>query len=155
MFLTADNLQALWLTFQVAALTTLILLLLGTPLAWWLARRPSWWKEVVAAVCALPIVLPPTVIGFYLLIALGLQQGKWELVPLLVLVIVFQMLTTPAASIVLARAGYRSRHYDGVDLALDELRDDVQRAERATGVEEERAALAAREADSDNSDHAG
>ncbi|WP_311477721.1 monovalent cation/H(+) antiporter subunit G [uncultured Gulosibacter sp.] len=89
----------------------------------------------------------------FLLIALGLQQGKWELVPLLVLVIVFQMLTTPAASIVLARAGYRSRHYDGVDLALDELRDDVQRAERATGVEEERAALAAREAESDNSDH--
>lgn len=89
----------------------------------------------------------------FLLIALGLQQGKLELVPLLVLVVVFQMLTTPAASIVLARAGYRSRHYDGVDLELDELRDDVLRAERATGVEEERAALAAREAEPNNNDH--
>ena len=71
MFLTADNLQALGLTFQVAALTTLVLLVLGTPLAWWLARSPSWWTKPVGALVALPLVLPPTVLGFYLLVGLG------------------------------------------------------------------------------------
>lgn len=71
MFLTPDNLQALWLTFKVAALTTLILLLLGTPLAWWLARSRSWVARPVGALVALPLVLPPTVLGFYLLVALG------------------------------------------------------------------------------------
>ena len=71
MFLTADNLQALWLTFQVAALTTLILLLLGTPLAWWLARSRAWVARPVGALVALPLVLPPSVLGFYLLVALG------------------------------------------------------------------------------------
>ncbi len=59
------------LTVELAALTTLLLLLLGTPLAWWLARSSAWWKELVAAVVALPLVLPPTVLGFYLLVALG------------------------------------------------------------------------------------
>ena len=63
--------QVLWLTGELAALTTALLLVLATPLAWWLARPGSWLKEVVAAVAALPIVLPPTVLGFYLLIALG------------------------------------------------------------------------------------
>ena len=58
-------------TIELAAITTLLLLLLVTPLAWWLARSPWWGKEVVGAVTALPLVLPPTVIGFYLLIALG------------------------------------------------------------------------------------
>jgi molybdate transport system permease protein len=66
-----DLLQVILLTLKLATLTTLVLLILATPLAWWLARSRSWWSEVVAAVTALPIVLPPTVLGFYLLIALG------------------------------------------------------------------------------------
>jgi molybdate transport system permease protein len=79
MFLTPDNLQALWLTFQVAALTTLILLVLGTPLAWWLARTRSWLKAPVATVVALPMVLPPSVLGFYLLVMMGPNGpvGQW------------------------------------------------------------------------------
>lgn len=81
MFLTPDNLQALWLTFQVAALTTLILLVLGTPLAWWLARSRGWLAKPVGALVALPLVLPPTVLGFYLLVALGPNGpvGQWML----------------------------------------------------------------------------
>jgi molybdate transport system permease protein len=67
----ADDLQALRLTAQLAALTTVLLLLLGTPLAWWLARTRSRLKGPVAAVVALPLVLPPTVIGFYLLMLMG------------------------------------------------------------------------------------
>jgi molybdate transport system permease protein len=62
---------AIALTLKLAGLTTLILLLLGTPLAWWLARTRSPLKSAVSALVALPIVLPPTVIGFYLLVALG------------------------------------------------------------------------------------
>ncbi|MBV8972507.1 MAG: molybdate ABC transporter permease subunit [Sphingomonadaceae bacterium] len=58
-------------TIELASVTTLLLLLLATPLAWWLARSPRWWKEVVAAIAAVPLVLPPTVIGFYLLVAMG------------------------------------------------------------------------------------
>lgn len=61
------------LTLQLAGLTTLLLLLLGTPLAWWLARTRCWLKGPVGALVALPIVLPPTVIGFYLLVAMGPQ----------------------------------------------------------------------------------
>ncbi|WP_219894597.1 molybdate ABC transporter permease subunit [Aquisediminimonas profunda] len=61
-------------TIELAAVTTLLLLLLGTPLAWWLARSRSGWKEIVGALTALPLVLPPTVIGFYVLIALGPQS---------------------------------------------------------------------------------
>jgi molybdate transport system permease protein len=64
-------LGAVWLTLKLAALTTLILLLIGTPLAWWLARSRSRAKAVVNALVALPIVLPPSVIGFYLLVTLG------------------------------------------------------------------------------------
>ena len=60
-----------WLTLQLAACSTALLLLIGTPIAWWLARTRARWKEGVAAVVALPLVLPPTVLGFYLLIALG------------------------------------------------------------------------------------
>ena len=62
------------LTVELAGLTTLLLLVLATPLAWWLARSRRWWRESVAALAAMPIVLPPTVLGFYLLIALGPQS---------------------------------------------------------------------------------
>jgi len=61
----------LWLSIQLAAITMLILLVIGTPLGWWLARTQSQAKPVVQALVALPIVLPPTVMGFYLLILLG------------------------------------------------------------------------------------
>jgi molybdate transport system permease protein len=59
------------LTVELAALTTVLLLVVGTPIAWWLARSKARWKEAVAAIVALPLVLPPTVLGFYLLLALG------------------------------------------------------------------------------------
>ena len=59
------------LTLQLASVTTVFLLLIGTPLAWWLARSKGRWKEAVAAVVAMPLVLPPSVLGFYLLLALG------------------------------------------------------------------------------------
>lgn len=66
---------ALWspirLTLELASITTIVLLIVGTPIAWWLARSRAPWKEAVAAVVALPLVLPPTVLGFYLLIVLG------------------------------------------------------------------------------------
>jgi molybdate transport system permease protein len=65
------GLSAIWLTIKLATVVTVILLLVGTPIAWWLARTRSWWKGPVGAVVALPIVLPPTVIGFYLLVAMG------------------------------------------------------------------------------------
>jgi len=71
--MTPEDLAALWLTVQLASLTTFILLLIGTPLAWWLARAQGWWKGPVSAVVALPLVLPPTVIGFYLLVLMGPQ----------------------------------------------------------------------------------
>jgi len=67
----AAMVETLWLTVRLATLTTLVLLLLGTPLAWWLARGRGLGKAVVATVVSLPIVLPPTVLGFYLLIATG------------------------------------------------------------------------------------
>ena len=69
--LDADDLQALRLTAALAVCSTLCLLVLGTPLAWWLARTRSRMKGAVAAVVALPLVLPPTVIGFYLLMLMG------------------------------------------------------------------------------------
>lgn len=65
------DISAIWLTVELAALTTALLLVIGTPIAWWLARTHSWWKSLVAAVVTLPLVLPPTVLGFYLLVALG------------------------------------------------------------------------------------
>lgn len=71
--MTPGEWQAIWLTAKLAGLTTLILLLLSTPLAWWLARSNSRLVNGVAALVALPLVLPPTVIGFYLLIVLGPQ----------------------------------------------------------------------------------
>jgi molybdate transport system permease protein len=63
--------QAVRLTLKLAATTTLLLLLIGTPLAWWLATSRAWWKELAGSVIALPLVLPPTVLGFYLLLMLG------------------------------------------------------------------------------------
>ena len=69
--LPPDLWQSVWLTIELAAITTVILLVVGTPLAWWLARSKAWWTEAVATVIALPLVLPPTVLGFYLLVTLG------------------------------------------------------------------------------------
>ena len=65
------DLTPVWLTLKLAAVTTVILLLVGTPLSWWLAHTRNRWSAVVEAIVALPLVLPPTVLGFYLLLALG------------------------------------------------------------------------------------
>ena len=65
------DIQAFWITLQLAALSTLVLIMLGTPLAWWLSQTRSRWKATIDAMVALPLVLPPTVLGFYLLLALG------------------------------------------------------------------------------------
>lgn len=66
--------EVIWTTLKLAGLTTVLLLVLATPLAWWLARSRAWWKEVVAAVTTLPIILPPSVLGFYVLIAIAPQS---------------------------------------------------------------------------------
>lgn len=71
MYLTDTDLQAIWLTLRLAGITTLILFLIGTPIAWGLARCRAWWKGPLGAVVALPLVLPPSVLGFYLLLAMG------------------------------------------------------------------------------------
>ncbi|WP_185749569.1 molybdate ABC transporter permease subunit [Stutzerimonas xanthomarina] len=71
MALDSVALAAIWLTFKLASVTTLVLLLIGTPIAWWLARTTSRMKGPIGAVVALPLVLPPTVLGFYLLVAMG------------------------------------------------------------------------------------
>lgn len=69
--LSHADLAALGLSLKLATVTTAILLVVGTPLAWWLARTRSRWQAPVSAVVALPLVLPPTVLGFYLLVAAG------------------------------------------------------------------------------------
>ncbi len=69
--LSPDAVQAIGLTLQLATLSTLVLLLLATPLAWWLARTRSRWRAPVSALVTLPLVLPPTVLGFYLLVTMG------------------------------------------------------------------------------------
>jgi molybdate transport system permease protein len=69
--LNPADLAAIWLTVELASLTTLLLLLIGTPIAWWLARTRSRLKGPIGAVVALPIVLPPAVLGFYLLVLMG------------------------------------------------------------------------------------
>ena len=67
----SSDLGAVWLTLKLATTVTLLLLVIGTPIAWWLARTRSAFKGVVGAIVALPLVLPPTVLGFYLLITMG------------------------------------------------------------------------------------
>jgi molybdate transport system permease protein len=69
----------MWLSIQLATFTTVILILIGTPIAWWLSQTGTRWKPAVQAVVAMPIVLPPTVLGFYLLILLGPDGaiGSW------------------------------------------------------------------------------
>lgn len=69
--ITPADLDTLWLTFKVASIATALMLLFGTPLAWWLARTNSSWKGIINAVVAMPLVLPPTVLGFYLLVLMG------------------------------------------------------------------------------------
>lgn len=73
--------QAIGVTLKLATVTTLVLLLIATPLAWWLERRRSWSRTVVESLVAMPLVLPPTVLGFYLLVLLGPKGpigGTWE-----------------------------------------------------------------------------
>ncbi|MBU1263283.1 MAG: molybdenum ABC transporter permease subunit [Hydrogenophilales bacterium 17-64-65] len=71
MMLSPGDWQAVVLTLELAAIVTLILFVLGTPIAWWLARTHSKWKAPIGAVVALPLVLPPSVLGFYLLLTMG------------------------------------------------------------------------------------
>lgn len=78
--MSLPDLSPLWVTLHLAAVTTLILLVFGTPLAWWLARTRSRLKPAIEAITALPLVLPPTVLGFYLLILLSPKSaigGFW------------------------------------------------------------------------------
>lgn len=85
--MTPNLLSDIWrpieLSILLAFVTTVLLIIIGTPLAWWLSRSKVWWKEPVAALVAMPLVLPPTVLGFYLLVALGpngpggLIAGLW------------------------------------------------------------------------------
>jgi molybdate transport system permease protein len=78
MFDSGEVATAIRLTLLLASVTTILLLIIGTPLAWWLARSHRRWKEAVATIVALPLVLPPTVLGFYLLLALGPNgPGGW------------------------------------------------------------------------------
>lgn len=77
--LSSQALQAVWLTLELAALTTVFLLLLATPLAWWLAQTRSRWRAPVSALVTLPLVLPPSVLGFYLLVAMGPQGPLGQL----------------------------------------------------------------------------
>jgi len=69
--LSDTDIEAILLTLRLAAVTTAILLIVGTPIAWWLARTRSRWKGPIGAIVALPLVLPPSVLGFYLLVAMG------------------------------------------------------------------------------------
>ncbi|MGB8811743.1 MAG: molybdate ABC transporter permease subunit, partial [Paracoccaceae bacterium] len=78
--MSVPDLGPLWLTLQLAAITTVVLLILATPMAWWLARTKSRLKPLAEAVTALPLVLPPTVLGFYLLVMLSPKSvlgGLW------------------------------------------------------------------------------
>ena len=71
MSFSADDLSALWLTVKLATTVTIVLLVICTPLAWWLATTASRWRGPISAIVALPLVLPPTVLGFYFLLGMG------------------------------------------------------------------------------------
>jgi molybdate transport system permease protein len=71
MFLSDTDIEAILLTLRLAGVTTVILFFVGTPIAWWLSRTRSRWKGPVGAVVAMPLVLPPSVLGFYLLVTMG------------------------------------------------------------------------------------
>ncbi|PTU73790.1 molybdate ABC transporter permease subunit [Pseudomonas mangrovi] len=77
--MSGEDLGAIWLTLKLATVVTLLLLLFCTPLAWWLARTRSAWKAPVGALVAMPLILPPTVIGFYLLLFMGPQGPLGQL----------------------------------------------------------------------------
>jgi molybdate transport system permease protein len=77
--MTPADWTAIRLTAELAALSTLLLLIVGTPIAWWLARSRSAWKPLWAALVAMPLVLPPTVLGFYLLLLMGPQGPVGQL----------------------------------------------------------------------------
>ena len=79
MNLTPESWQAVWLTFELASLTTLLLLVMATPLAWWLSQTHSAWRSPVQALVTLPLVLPPSVLGFYLLVGMGPQGPLGQL----------------------------------------------------------------------------
>ena len=66
----AISLEPVWLSLKLAAVTTAFLLVLATPLAWWLARTKSAWRAPISAIVTLPLVLPPSVLGFYILVVL-------------------------------------------------------------------------------------
>ena len=68
---SSEALQAIWLTVELATLTTIILLVIATPIAWWLSCTSSRWRAPISALVTLPLVLPPSVLGFYLLVAMG------------------------------------------------------------------------------------
>jgi molybdate transport system permease protein len=76
---TSEALQAIFLTLKLASLTTLLLLLIATPLAWWLSQTHSRWRAPIGALVTLPLVLPPTVLGFYILVVLGPQGWVGQL----------------------------------------------------------------------------
>ena len=71
MIISEQDLTALWVTIKLASVSTLVLLIIGTPIAWWLSRSQWRFKFIIEAIIALPLILPPTVLGFYLLISLG------------------------------------------------------------------------------------
>lgn len=77
--MNAADLSAVWLTLKLASVVTALLLVVGTPMAWWLARTRSRYKGVIGAIVALPLVLPPTVLGFYLLLFMGPHGGAGQL----------------------------------------------------------------------------
>lgn len=77
--MSSEDLGAIWLTLKLATVVTLLLLLFCTPLAWWLARTRSAWRAPVGALVAMPLILPPTVIGFYLLLFMGPQGPLGQL----------------------------------------------------------------------------
>ena len=83
MVFSAADITAILLTLQLAVTVTLVLIVVGTPIAWWLAQSRSWLKGPISALVALPLVLPPTVLGFYLLIAMGPDGPVGQLLSLI------------------------------------------------------------------------